>query len=424
VPILAEVGGKVRFDDCIEGRSIRSERDPSGHVRRTVIEHKGDLHPQIILVDGTGKILDFYYLPERASIEVQEGDQIHAGTILAKNPRESTGTQDITGGLPRVTELFEARRPKDPAIIAEIDGEVEFVPEKRRGKRVIILRADNGTEVEHIIPHGKQLLVHAGDRVRAGDALVRGPLVPHDILRVSGPEAVQQYLLHEIQNVYRSQRVEIDDKHIEIVIAQMLRKMKIEDVGDTNSLPGSVIDKYEFRRLNEELMNCVRGGDTEWQEGEIVPAAMVDDVNAELEAARQKPAKFTKPKPATGSTQLLGITKAAVQSESFISAASFQETTKVLTEAALAGKVDNLVGLKENVILGHLVPAGTGFHIHQEAEVRIRPEALQELQAEKERILADRMKLLADAHEAPAEQGDGRSTSVLDLTPDDDGPNG
>ncbi len=406
VPILAEVGGKVRFDDCIEGRSIRSEREASGNLRRTVIEHKGDLHPQIILEDSAGKILDFYYLPERATIDVQEGQQITAGSILAKNPREATGTQDIVGGLPRVTELFEARKPKDPAIIAEIDGEVELVAEKKRGKRVIIVRGDDGTEVEHIIPHGKQLLVHANDRVRAGDALVRGPLVPHDILRVSGAEAVQQYLLHEIQNVYRSQRVEIDDKHIEIVVSQMLRKLRVEDVGDSTMLPGVVIDKFEFRKANEQLMECVKitePGNTEFQIGDIVPGSTLEEVNAQVEAADQKPAKSTRPKAATASIQLLGITKAAVQSESFISAASFQETTKVLTEAALAGKVDNLVGLKENVILGHLIPAGTGFHIHQEAEVRIRPEALQELRAEKERIASARLALLTeDAPAAPA----------------------
>ncbi|HXY37086.1 MAG TPA: DNA-directed RNA polymerase subunit beta' [Planctomycetaceae bacterium] len=406
VPILAEVGGRVRFEDCIEGRSIRSEREASGNLRRTVIEHKGDLHPQVILEDSAGKILDFYYLPERATIEVQEGQQITAGSILAKNPREATGTQDIVGGLPRVTELFEARKPKDPAIIAEIDGEVELVAEKKRGKRVIIVRGDDGTEAEHIIPHGKQLLVHASDRVRAGDALVRGPLVPHDILRVSGAEAVQQYLLHEIQNVYRSQRVEIDDKHIEIVVSQMLRKLRVEDVGDSNMLPGVVIDKFEFRKANEQLMECVKitdPGNTEFQIGDIVPSSTFEEVNAQIEAADQKPAKSTRPRPATASIQLLGITKAAVQSESFISAASFQETTKVLTEAALAGKVDNLVGLKENVILGHLIPAGTGFHVHQEAEVRIRPEALQELRAEKERIASARLALLTeDAPAAPA----------------------
>jgi DNA-directed RNA polymerase subunit beta' len=421
VPILAEVGGKVRFDDCIEGRSIRTDKEPSGNVRITVIEHKGDLHPQIILEDGTGKILDFYYLPERASIEVREGQQISAGQVLAKNPREATGTQDITGGLPRVTELFEARKPKDPAIIAEIDGEVELVAEKKRGKRIINIRGDDGTEVEHVIPHGKQLLVHASDRVRAGDALVRGPLVPHDILRISGEEAVQQYLLHEIQNVYRSQRVDIDDKHIEIVIAQMLRKLRVEDVGDSNLLPGIVLDKFEFRRVNETLIECVKvtdPGDTEFQDEEIVPATLMDDVNSQVEASGDKPAKFTKPRPATARTQLLGITKAAVQSESFISAASFQETTKVLTEAALAGKVDNLVGLKENVILGHLIPAGTGFHIHQEAEVRIRPEALLELRAEKERILEARLNLLTEGQEASS----GATKSDGDGSARDGGP--
>ena len=414
VPILAEVGGKVRFDDCIEGRTVRTDKDPSGHMRRTIIEHKGELHPQIILEDGTGKILDFYYLPERASIEVQSGQQIAAGTVLAKNPREATGTQDITGGLPRVTELFEARKPKDPAVIAEIDGEIELVAEKKRGKRIILVRGDEGTEIEHVIPHGKALLVHASDRVRAGDALVRGPLVPNDIVRVSGGEAVQQYLLHEIQNVYRSQRVEIDDKHIEIVISQMLRKLRVDDVGDTNLLPGIVIDKFEFRRINELLMQCVKitdGGDTEWTEGDVVPKATVDDVNAEVEAAGQTPASYTQPKPSTGSTQLLGITKAAVQSESFISAASFQETTKVLTEAALAGRVDNLVGLKENVILGHLIPAGTGFKSHIDAEVRIRPEALEELRAEKERILAARMDLLSEGQEALSGAADSHQSA-------------
>jgi DNA-directed RNA polymerase subunit beta' len=404
VPILAEVGGKVRYEDCVEGQSMRSEQEPSGNIRRTIIEHKGDLHPQIILEDEAGKILDFYYLPERASIEVEGGAHVSAGGVLAKNPRDSGGTQDITGGLPRVTELFEARKPKDPAVIAEIDGEVDLVAEKKRGKRIIIIRGADGTEIEHVIPHGKQLLVHAGDIVRAGDALVRGPLVPHDILRVSGAEAVHEYLLHEIQNVYRSQRVVIDDKHIELVVSQMLRKVRVADVGDTDLLPGIVMDKFEFAKINNRLFECGRiasPGDSEFCEGDIVPISTVEEVNAELEAAGQMTVATTKPRPATAATQLLGITKAAVQSESFISAASFQETTKVLTEAALAGKVDNLIGLKENVILGHLVPAGTGFHTHQDAEVRIQPEALAELQAEKERILEARMSLLQENTEVP-----------------------
>ena len=399
VPILAEVGGKVRYEDCVEGKSMRTERDANGNTRKTIIEHKGELHPQIILEDGAGKILDFYYLPERASIEAEESAQVTAGSILAKNPREAGGTQDITGGLPRVTELFEARRPKDPAVVAEADGEVEFVPEKKRGKRIIVVRAEDGTEFEHAIPHGKQLMVHAGDIVTAGDALVRGPLDPRDILKVNGAEGVQQYLLHEIQSVYRAQRVEIDDKHIEIVVSQMLRKVKIEDVGDTNLLPGIVVDKYEFKRVNQQVQTCVRvvhPGDSDFEIDDVVPAATIEEVNAEIEAAGQQPIDTAEARPATASIQLLGITKAAVQSESFISAASFQETTKVLTEAALAGKADYLVGLKENVILGHLIPAGTGFHTHQDSEVRIRPEALMELQAEKERMIARREIMLSE----------------------------
>jgi DNA-directed RNA polymerase subunit beta' len=400
VPILCDVGGKVRFEDLIEGQSLRTEKDASGHARRTVIEHKGDLHPQVILEDQSGKILGFFYLPERASIEVTEGQQVSAGSILAKVPRESQGTQDITGGLPRVTELFEARKPKDPAVIAEIDGEVELVAEKKRGKRIILVKGVDGTEREHIIPHGKQLLVHNGDHVKAGDALVRGPLVPQDILAVSGEEAVQQYLLHEIQTVYRAQRVVIDDKHIELVVSQMLRKVKVEDVGDTSLLPGVLLDKFEFRKINQQLQGCVRvadPGDSEFHEGDVVPVETVNQVNQELEASDAKPVKTAKPRPATATTQLLGITKGAVQSESFISAASFQETTKVLTEAAIAGKSDGLVGLKENVILGHLIPAGTGFRLHQQSEVRIKPDALAEIHAERDRILAARANMLNES---------------------------
>ena len=382
IPILAEVGGKVRFEDIVENETMRVEMDVSGHARRTIMEHKGDLHPQILIEDSEGHILAYNYIPEGAGIEVAEASQITAGTLLAKTPREVGGTQDITGGLPRVTELFEARRPKEPAVIAEIDGRVELLDEKRRGKRTIIVKNESGIEREHLVPHGKYLRVHGGDRVRAGDALVEGPLVPHDILRISGEEAVQRYLLREIQNVYCWCRVEIDDKHLEIIVAQMLRKVRVESVGDTGLLPGSVIDKFEFRSKNMELMSCVKikdPGDTDFRQGDIVPRDHFDAENLRVESTGAKKSEWIRPKPAAASTQLLGITKAAVQSDSFISAASFQETTKVLTEAALAGKVDYLVGLKENVILGHLVPAGTGFKLHQEAEVRIRPEALEAL---------------------------------------------
>ncbi len=409
IPILAEVSGKVRYEDVIENETMRIEKDPSGHIRRMVMEHKGDYHPQVVLEDAAGKILDFYYLPEKAYIEANEGDQVTAGTLLAKTPREASGTQDITGGLPRVTEIFEARKPKDPAVIAEIDGVVELLGEKRRGKRTIIVRSESGIEREHLVSHGKHLRVHAGDFVRAGEALVDGPLVPHDILRISGEEAVQQYLVREVQNVYRSQRVAIDDKHIEIIVAQMLRKVRIESVGDTGLLPGSVMDKFEFRAVNQNLTHCLKiseKGDSDFAAGTIVPKDALEQVNAQIEALGGEPSKGTRPKPATASTQLLGITKAAVQSSSFISAASFQETTKVLTEAALAGKVDHLVGLKENVILGHLIPAGTGFHTFQDGEVRIRKEALEALAAEKEKVLTRHFPLL--------ETGDGAKTATAE----------
>ncbi|HVA48969.1 MAG TPA: DNA-directed RNA polymerase subunit beta' [Pirellulales bacterium] len=415
IPILAEVGGKVRYEDVIEGETLRMEKDPSGHIRRMVMEHKGDLHPQVILEDAGGKILDFYYLPEKAHIEVNEGDQVGAGTLLAKTPREVSGTQDITGGLPRVTEIFEARKPKDPAVIAEIDGSVELLGEKRRGKRTIIVRSESGIEREHLVSHGKHLRVHASDFVRAGEALVDGPLVPHDILRISGEEAVQHYLVREIQNVYRSQRVEIDDKHIEIIVAQMLRKVRIESVGDTGLLPGSVMDKFEFRAVNQRLSGCLRiteKGDSDFAVGAIVPKDTLEQVNAQIEALGGEAAKGTRPKPATASTQLLGITKASVQSASFISAASFQETTKVLTEAALAGKVDTLVGLKENVILGHLVPAGTGFKTYQDSEVRIKPEALVDLAREKERVLTKAFPLLESGKDGHGSDGKGAKSSA------------
>jgi DNA-directed RNA polymerase subunit beta' len=375
-----------------------------------VMEHKGVYHPQIVIEDESGQIQEFYYLPEKAYIEVSPGEVVKAGHVLAKTPREASGTQDITGGLPRVTEIFEARKPKDPAIMAESDGKVEISKEKRRGKRSIIVRNESGIEHEHLVTHGKHLRVHPGDYVRAGEALVDGPLVPHDILRISGEEAVQQYLVREIQNVYRSQRVDIDDKHIEIIVSQMLRKVKIETVGDTTLLPGSVLDKFEFRQANERLGDCLRiteKGDSEFAECSIVPKDVFNHTNAQIEVLGGTPARGTSPKAATASTQLLGITKASVQSSSFISAASFQETTKVLTEAALSGKTDNLVGLKENVILGHLIPAGTGFNTFQSAEVRVRPEALDALRLDRESLLTRQFPLLETAAEGEAAEASG-----------------
>ncbi len=385
VPILAERGGRIRFEEIVEGETLRTERDPrSGNELRVIMEHKGDLHPQIVIEDERGNTLEVHYIPEKAVLEVKEGDTVTAGQLLSKTTREAGITQDITGGLPRVTEIFEARKPRDPAIMAEVAGRVRL-GEKRRGKRSIWIQPEDengkpaGEEREHLIPQGKYVRVHAGDYVKEGDPLVDGPLVPHDILRISGVEAVQHYLVREVQAVYRSQRVEIDDKHIENIVGQMLRKVKVETMGDTGLLPGSVIDKFAFREVNNRLRQCVKvvdPGDSGFEEGKIVTKEAFEEVRAALEKERKKAPTFVEPTPATSSVVLLGITKAAVQSDSFISAASFQETTKVLTEAALAGKVDYLVGLKENVILGHLIPAGTGFQTHQDSEVRINAGAV------------------------------------------------
>ena len=413
VPILGEVSGRVRFEDVVDGETMRSDKDPSGTIRRTIIDHKGELHPQIVIEDEDGKPLDVYFLPEKAQILVDDKAKVSAGAALAETPREASGVSDITGGLPRVTEIFEARKPKDPAVLAEIDGTVEIKGEKRRGKRTIDVLSESGVEHEHLVPPNKRFLVHSGDFVNAGTALVDGPLVPHDILRVSGEEAVQEYLLREIQSVYRSQRVEINDKHIEIIIARMLRKVKIESSGDTDLLPGLVCDRFDFRRRNESQANFVKiadKGDSSFEEDAIIPREQFEQENANIEAMGGAAAKCTKLRPATASTQLLGITKASVQSKSFISAASFQETTKVLTEAALAGKVDNLVGLKENVILGHLIPAGTGFRTFQESNVNYNMDALGELGTPQVTDLEDTFPLLKNEGDAAPEAQPGMDT--------------
>jgi len=327
-PIFSEYEGYVRYDEIIP--NVTMHQESKGKI---IMEHKGEKHPAIVIQNNKGEILKHYPLPERSHIEVDDGDHITPGTLLAKIPMAISGTQDITGGLPRVTEILEARRPKNPSVISEIDGIVKL-GEKRRGKRTVIVEAENKADnkKEHFVLYGKELRVATGDRVKAGDALIDGPKVPHDILRCCGTQALQNYLMEEIQNVYRSQNVKIDDKHIEIIISQMMRKVKVDKPGDTEFLPGSVVDKFYFNFINEKVRS----------EGK---------------------------KPATHKPLLLGITKASLQSDSFISAASFQETTKVLTEAALAGKKDNLLGLKENVILGHMVPAGTGFRKHSRTKL-------------------------------------------------------
>jgi len=379
-PILAEVAGLIRFVDIIEGETIGIEEERKGQAGKpVVIEHKGDKHPQTIIEDPDGKILDVHYLPAGARIEVIEGEQVQAGQLLAHQPRASGGTQDITGGLPRVTEVFEARKPKEPAAMAEISGRVELRSDKRKGKMTITVRSESGMEKEHHVPRDRHLNVHTGDFAEAGDALTDGPLVPHDILRIKGEEALQRYLTIEIQNVYRSQNVSINDKHIEIICSQMMRKVEIESVGDSSFLPGEVVDKFVFRKENEKLTNSVRITDvkdaTDLQVGQIVNKKELTAINEKVENFGGKGATGQKAKPATANTLLLGITKASLWSESFIAAASFQETTKVLTEAALAGKTDELYGLKENVILGHLIPAGTAFKPHLDIKVKHLVEA-------------------------------------------------
>ena len=325
LPLLAEHNGKVCFEDVVEGKTMTIEEDEKTGVRRSkIIESRGDLHPQILIEGKGGEILHYVTLPENAYLDVKDGQKVRAGDLLAKSPRKAEGTADITGGLPRVTELFEARTPKDPAIMSKVDGIVEL-GDKRRGKRIILVKhPDMEDAVEHPVPQSKHLRVHTGDKVKAGDSLVDGAQPPHDILSIKGEESVQGYLVEQIQKVYRDQGVTIDDKHIEIIISQMMRKVQVAKPGDSDLLPNSLVDRHQFKKEREAM------------------------------AADGK-------EPPTADPMIMGITKASVQSESFISAASFQETPKVLTEASLRGKVDGLFGLKENVILGNLIPAGTGF---------------------------------------------------------------
>jgi DNA-directed RNA polymerase subunit beta' len=396
-PILAEKAGLVKYEDIEEGETVRLEEEKKGAggtAKLVVTEHKGERHPRITIIGDDGKILDFHYLPARARIEVTDGQRVQAGEQLARQPKESGGTVDITTGLPRVTELFEARKPKDPSVLAEISGVVELRSDRRRGKMTIIVRNETGMERDHHVPQDKEALVHTGDVVEAGDPLIRGPVIPHDILRIKGEEALHGYLLTEVQNVYRSQGVKINDKHIETILAQMLRKIKVEDAGDTKFLPGEVVDKFRFRRANDDLstsMKVIEPGGTNYKENEIVPKSEYREANDEAEAAGRDPAKVKKPRPARGKTLLLGITKASLQSESFISAASFQETTKVLTEAAMAGMKDTLIGLKENVILGHLIPAGTAFNPHLNLKIKRLAQPTPESEDPKPTPLASRM---------------------------------
>ncbi len=380
-PILAEKSGVVRFRDIEIGETVREEAAKGGRIRELiVIEHTGEKHPQIAIVDpsqsdegGREKILDVHHLPAKARIEVEEGQAIKMGQMLARQPKEVAGSADIVGGLPRVTEVFEARTPKDPAVMAEISGRIELLPDKRKGKMTIRIASDSGQEIDHHVPQGKHLLVHTGDYIRAGDPLTEGPLIPHDILNIKGEEDLYVYMLEEVQNVYRAQGVPLSDKHIEIILRQMLGKVKVLSPGDTDLLPNEVVDKFEFRDRNDEIAAKVRvsePGDTTLAINALVTKDEFREANAVAEAEGKTAAKAKRTRPATAKTLLLGITKASLQAESFLSGASFQETTKVLTEASLRGAVDELKGLKENVLLGHLIPAGTGFDPYLKMRVK------------------------------------------------------
>ena len=342
VPIITEKVGRIEFRDMIPGVTIRKEVDEATGVMGTVvIEHKEDLHPQIVITDESKKnVLASYSIPAGAHIEVKEGAKVPAGQRLARTPRKIAKTKDITGGLPRVAELFEARRPKDAAEIAKIDGTVDIGGTVRAKRRLIVTDPETKAEEEHLIPLNKHIIVFKGDTVKKGQQLTEGPVVPHEILEVCGPQELQEHLLNEVQEVYRLQGVEINDKHIEIIVRQMLRKVKITEPGDTSLLWGDQVDRLAFEAENERVVE--KGG-----------------------------------KPAEASPVLLGITKASLETDSFISAASFQDTTRVLTEAATLGKVDRLRGFKENVIMGHLIPAGTGFQSHRETEIVLLGDALE-----------------------------------------------
>jgi DNA-directed RNA polymerase subunit beta' len=332
MPILTEFAGKVKFGDILEGITMEEQLDEvTGLSRKVIIESKdSDKRPRIAIKNISGDsseaasgTIGRYFLPVGANISVHDDAVISAGDIIAKIPRETTKTKDITGGLPRVAELFEARKPKDFAVITEIDGRVSFGKDAK-GKRKVIVTPEMGEPKEYLIPKGKHISVHEGDHVRAGEPLMDGSSNPHDILRVLGVKELAKYLVDEVQEVYRLQGVKINDKHIEVIVRQMLRRVRIKDVGDTSLLVDDQVERWVFETENQKVLNDGK-------------------------------------RPAIAEPLLLGITKASLSTESFISAASFQETTKVLTQAAIEGKIDYLRGLKENVIMGRLIPAGTGL---------------------------------------------------------------
>ena len=364
VPVLAEQGGKVRFDDFVEGETVCQCRDQvNGAVRWGIVEHAGDAHPRILIEDERGRVLAAHYLHETAILEVRDGQTVSAGALLARTPRRYAGTT-VMADHHWLVEILEARRPCYPATLAEIGGIVKL-GEKRPGRpHVIYVRNQDGLECRHRIPPGKHLRVCDGTCVKAGEYLDYGIPSPHDLLRILGASALEQHLLDQLQSIYRSCYVAIDDKHLEIIVSQMLRRVRVQMRGDTQFLPGKVMDGFSFQAANDRLRASVKivdPGDSPFEPGQIIGQQVFAEERTRAEAEGKIPPTWIRPKVATAATALLGITQLAARPASFIAAAEIREMTKVLTAAALAGKIDHLAGRKENVILGRLLPAGMGF---------------------------------------------------------------
>jgi DNA-directed RNA polymerase subunit beta' len=377
--IISEATGKLSFENLIEGITFKEESDEqTGFKEKVIIETKDKKkNPTAKLIGKDGKVIKTYNLPVGAHINIEDGQEVKSGEILAKLPRAVGKSGDITGGLPRVTELFEARNPSNPAVVSEIDGEVAFGKIKR-GNREIIIKSKTGEVKKYLVPLSKQILVQENDYVRAGIPLSDGAITPSDILAIKGPTKVQEYIVNEVQEVYRLQGVKINDKHFEVIVRQMMRKVIIEDPGDTKFLEKQVVDKWVFMDENDWIYDkkvINDPGDSQiFKAGQIVTARKLRDENSILKRKDLKLVDARDAVPATSSQVLQGITKAALQTKSFMSAASFQETTKVLNEAAIHGKVDKLEGLKENVIVGHKIPAGTGLREYEKIIVGSKEE--------------------------------------------------
>jgi DNA-directed RNA polymerase subunit beta' len=361
--ILSEFDGEIEFEAIIEGITFKEESDEqTGHREKVITETRDKTKNPAILVKGKSEQKS-YNIPVGAHLAVDTKEVIKAGQVLAKIPRTMGKSRDITGGLPRVTELFEARNPSNPAVVSEIDGVVTYGGIKR-GNREIFIESRDGVQKRYMVPLSKHILVQDNDFVKAGQPLSDGAITPSDILSIKGPTAVQEYLVNEIQEVYRLQGVKINDKHIEAIVSQMMQKVEILDSGDTTFLPGEYVDKFEFREENDRVLDkkvVMESGDSnKLKVGQIVTPRELRDENSSLKRKDQKPVEVRDALSAVSRPTLQGITQASLKTESWLSAASFQETTKVLSEAAIRGKADRLMGLKENVIVGHLIPAGTG----------------------------------------------------------------